>query len=199
MKIKNLLLSTMAATGLLVVTTTAVNADTITVKAGDTVSAIAHAHQTTISSIETANSLANVNLIYVGQQLTVNGTTTVAEPSQVTATPSQNQNKSVAQPVTPSAPVVAEAPTSAPATTAPVAETTSNSDSAAKAWIANKESGGSYSARNGQYIGKYQLSAAYLNGDYSAANQEQVANNYVASRYGSWTAAQSFWQANGWY
>ena len=34
-----------------------------------------------------------------------------------------------------------------------------------------KESGGSYSARNGQYIGKYQLSASYLNGDYSAANQ----------------------------
>ncbi|TAS81832.1 transglycosylase, partial [Lactiplantibacillus plantarum] len=42
------------------------------------------------------------------------------------------------------------------------------SDSAAKAWIAGKESGGSYSARNGQYFGKYQLSASYLNGDYSA-------------------------------
>jgi len=33
----------------------------------------------------------------------------------------------------------------------------------------------------------------------SAANQERVANNYVSSRYGSWAAAQSFWQANGWY
>lgn len=75
----------------------------------------------------------------------------------------------------------------------------SSSEEAAKAWIANKESGGSYSATNGQYIGKYQLSASYLNGDYSAANQEKVANNYVTSRYGSWTAAKSFWQANGWY
>ena len=33
-------------------------------------------------------------------------------------------------------------------------------DAAAKAWIAARESGGSYSARNGQYIGKYQLSAS---------------------------------------
>nr|AAN78450.1 aggregation promoting factor [Lactobacillus johnsonii] len=75
----------------------------------------------------------------------------------------------------------------------------SGSEAAAKAWIAGRESGGSYSARNGQYIGKYQLSASYLGGDYSAANQERVADNYVKSRYGSWTNAQKFWQANGWY
>ncbi|MGM9892145.1 LysM peptidoglycan-binding domain-containing protein [Limosilactobacillus sp.] len=75
----------------------------------------------------------------------------------------------------------------------------SGSEAAAKAWIAQRESGGSYTATNGQYIGKYQLSASYLNGDYSAANQERVADQYVASRYGSWTAAQSFWQSHGWY
>ena len=75
----------------------------------------------------------------------------------------------------------------------------SGSEASAKAWIANKESGGSYTAQNGQYYGKYQLSSSYLNGDYSAANQEQVADNYVANRYGSWTAAQQFWQSHGWY
>lgn len=69
----------------------------------------------------------------------------------------------------------------------------------AKAWIAQRESGGSYNARNANYIGRYQLSASYLGGDYSPANQERVANNYVHSRYGSWTAAQAFWQAHGWY
>ncbi|MEB3364183.1 hypothetical protein [uncultured Lactobacillus sp.] len=74
-----------------------------------------------------------------------------------------------------------------------------DSEAGAKAWIASRESGGSYSAQNGQYIGKYQLSAAYLNGDYSAANQERVADNYVAGRYGSWAAAKQFWLANGWY
>lgn len=77
--------------------------------------------------------------------------------------------------------------------------TISGAEAAAKAWIANRESGGSYTARNGQYIGKYQLSAAYLGGDYSAANQERVADNYVRSRYGSWVNAKNFWVSHGWY
>ena len=43
------------------------------------------------------------------------------------------------------------------------------------------------------------LDSSYLNGDYSAANQERVAEQYVTSRYGSWEAAKAFWEANGWY
>ncbi|PLT14446.1 LysM peptidoglycan-binding domain-containing protein [Limosilactobacillus fermentum] len=79
----------------------------------------------------------------------------------------------------------------------------SSSEEAAKEWIAQKESGGSYTVQNvnhyGNYYGKYQLSISYLNGDLSAANQEKVADQYVASRYGSWTAAQAFWESHGWY
>ena len=75
----------------------------------------------------------------------------------------------------------------------------SSSEEAAKEWIAQKESGGSYTKQNGNYYGKYQLSISYLNGDLSAANQEKVADQYVASRYGSWTAAQSFWESHRWY
>ena len=75
----------------------------------------------------------------------------------------------------------------------------SSSEEAAKEWITQKESGGSYTAKNGNYYGKYQLSISYLNGDLSAANQEKVADQYVASRYGSWTAAQAFWESHRWY
>lgn len=100
--------------------------------------------------------------------------------------PAQKQTTQVAQPAQTQA-------------TTSYTSNASGSEAAAKAWIAGRESGGSYSARNGQYIGKYQLSASYLGGDYSAANQERVADNYVKSRYGSWSNAQSFWQANGWY
>ncbi|MEO5286625.1 LysM peptidoglycan-binding domain-containing protein [Limosilactobacillus allomucosae] len=89
--------------------------------------------------------------------------------------------------------------TTTTATTTSYTSTVSGDEAAAKAWIANKESGGSYTAQNGQYYGKYQLSSSYLNGDYSAENQEKVADSYVASRYGSWTAAQQFWQTHGWY
>ena len=75
----------------------------------------------------------------------------------------------------------------------------SKKEKAAKRWIAMRESGGSYTARNGSCYGKYQLSLSYLNGDLSPENQERVADQYVANRYGSWTAAQQFWMANGWY
>lgn len=78
----------------------------------------------------------------------------------------------------------------------------SNMDSnntAAKAWIAQHESGGNYNAMNGQYIGKYQLSSSYLHGDYSPANQEKCANEYVSNRYGNWVNAQQHWMTYGWY
>ncbi|TNK97383.1 aggregation-promoting factor [Fructilactobacillus sanfranciscensis] len=104
-----------------------------------------------------------------------------------------------AQPVAPvqqAAAPVAQAPVQQ---SAPATSSVSGSDAAAKDWIAGRESGGNYGAQNGQFVGKYQLSASYLNGDYSAANQERVADNYVTSRYGSWSGAQSFWQSHGWY
>lgn len=69
----------------------------------------------------------------------------------------------------------------------------------ARAWIVNKESGGNYNARNGRYIGAYQLTDSYLNGDYSPENQDRVAEQYVKNRYGSWMGAVEFWQTHGWY
>ena len=72
-------------------------------------------------------------------------------------------------------------------------------EAAAKEWIAFRESGGDYNSRNGQYIGKFQLSEDKLNGDWSPENQEATADEYVAERYGSWSAARDFWERNGWY
>ena len=104
-------------------------------------------------------------------------------------------------------PVAEEVPYSAPEyvaeeeeeTYAPQASTSSEQE--AKEWIANKESGGDYGAVNpsGKYIGRYQLDQSYLNGDHSPANQEKVADEYVAERYGSWTGAKQAWQQKGWY
>ena len=96
--------------------------------------------------------------------------------------------------------------TTAPAASTNTANTQAQStttytgtSSSAKEWIAQKESGGSYTAQNGRYYGRYQLDSSYLNGDYSPANQERVADNYVANRYGSWENAQQFWLTHGWY
>ena len=72
-------------------------------------------------------------------------------------------------------------------------------EAAAKEWIAFRESGGDYNSRNGQYVGKFQLSEDKLNGDWSPENQEATADAYVAERYGSWQAAQEHHQQYGWY
>ena len=112
-------------------------------------------------------------------------------PAQPAAPVQQATAPAAQAPAQPAAPVQKAA--------APATSSVSGSDAAAKDWIAGRESGGNYGAQNGQFVGKYQLSASYLNGDYSAANQERVVDNYVTSRYGSWSGAQSFWQSHGWY
>ncbi|KRL41550.1 LysM peptidoglycan-binding domain-containing protein [Liquorilactobacillus nagelii] len=215
MDIKKILLSAATVTGMMTVGTVAANADTVTVKAGDTVSALAHEYGTTVDAIKQSNQLQNENLIFVGEQLQVNGTSTNSQATTTqsnTATTQSTQNaaqttqstQNAAQTTqTQSTPAVQQTTTTtentATTTTSSATSSTSSSEDSARAWIANRESGGSYTASNGNYYGKYQLSTSYLNGDYSAANQERVANQYVTSRYGSWQGALNHWKAYGWY
>ncbi|UTC12339.1 LysM peptidoglycan-binding domain-containing protein [Latilactobacillus curvatus] len=190
-------LTTAATAGLLFVgQSKASAATTYTVATGDTLSTIAQkfaGNTDLVNQIATTNNIQDINMIFVGEQLTID-TDQTATPVQTTTPVVVAQPAAVQTP----APVVQAQPTvqATPVQqTAAVAPTTSS----AKEWIAQKESGGSYSARNGQMIGRYQLTASYLNGDYSEANQDRVADQYVTSRYGSWDAAKSFWLSNGWY
>ena len=211
--IKNTLLSVTAAAGLFVAGSVAANADTVTVKAGDTVSDIAAKNHTTIAAIEKANKLADVNFILPGQKLDINGdgnVKVIEQPQQAQAPVQQTQQTVPAQV---SAPKQQDQVQPKAQTTAPVQGTAaqpqqqktvvqsnnnsgsllSGSEAAARQFIILKESGGNYSAKNGIYIGAYQLSADKLGGDYSKANQDRVANEYVQARYGSWVNAQKYW------
>ena len=217
------------ALGTVATATTANADSIYTVQACDTLSGISYklGHDLTfVDTLANNNNIADKNLIYVGQQLVIKDDGEVAPATQeevatlpaanvapqadTQATPAENQAQQNQQVQSNQEAPVAQQQVQTPQTqnvqqqSSAQASTSYNSnvagnDAAAKAWIAARESGGSYSARNGQYIGKYQLSASYLNGDYSEANQERVADQYVASRYGSWSAAQSFWQSHGWY
>ena len=175
---------------------------TYTVKEGDTLSEIAETHNTTVEKLAENNHIDNIHLIYVGQELVIAGPVApVATPAPTTYAAPATQDETVSAPVveTPVASeAVAEETVASTEVSAPAA-TVSGSEAEAKEWIAQKESGGSYTATNGRYIGRYQLTDSYLNGDYSAENQERVADAYVAGRYGSWTAAKNFWLNNGWY
>ena len=171
---------------------------TYTVKEGDTLSEIAETHNTTVEKLAENNHIDNIHLIYVGQELVIDGPVApVATPAPATYAAPAAQDETVSAPVAETT-EVAEETVATTETSAPAA-TVSESEAEAKEWIAQKESGGSYTATNGRYIGRYQLTDSYLNGDYSAENQERVADAYVAGRYGSWTAAKNFWLNNGWY
>ena len=150
------------------------SAESYTVKSGDTLSAIAKEKNTTVDAIAKKNKISNVNLITVGQVLEI-------EDEKATTNTTE------------------QAATTQATTTVSASDGLSAEDAVAKEWIAQKESSGSYTAQNGQYYGRYQLTITYLNGDLSPENQEKVANQYVVNRYGSWSAAKNFWLTNGWY
>ena len=155
------------------------SAESYTVKSGDTLSAIAKEKNTTVDAIAKKNKISNVNLITVGQVLEIEDDKATTNTTEQASTSKDNTGQAT--------------------TTVSASDGLSAEDVAAKEWIAQKESSGSYTAQNGQYYGRYQLSLSYLNGDLSPENQEKVANQYVANRYGSWSAAKNFWLANGWY
>ena len=155
------------------------SAESYTVKSGDTLSAIAKNKNTTVDAIAQKNKISNVNLITVGQVLEIEDEKATTNTTEQATTSKANTGQAT--------------------TTVSASDGLSAEDAAAKEWIAQKESSGSYTAQNGQYYGRYQLSLSYLNGDLSPENQEKVANQYVVNRYGSWSAAKNFWLANGWY
>lgn len=156
------------------------------VKEGDCLWTIAQNHNMSLNELENLNNKNDNSLILPGEKLIVSDkgvyyTQEADNQSQTTQTQEQE-------------PVTEQQPTSTQVSTS---VDTSN----AKEWIAQRESGGDYNAINPSSgtVGRYQLKPEYLHGDYSPANQERVADKYVTDRYGSWGAAQAFWQSHGWY
>lgn len=174
---------------------------TYTVKSGDTLSGIAEKYGTTVDRLMQLNHLSS-DFLVVGEQIATVGS---QEPAQIVQTQPQSTTASSAQVAQNSSQTYAKAQNSQNIQSADQQTSTyynssvSESEQAAKEWIAQRESHGSYSARNGQYVGKYQLSADKLNGDMTPANQERTADNYVKQRYGSWAQAKQAWLQNGWY
>lgn len=154
----------------------------IQVKYGDTVSELAEQYGTTTDAIVQANNLRDPNFILAGQNLVIpakgQSVQAVSQAQTVESTGSSSSSESEVS---------------------AVGTGESSAEASARSWIVQRESGGDYNARNGKYIGKYQLDKSYLNGDYSPANQEKTAERYVKQRYGSWVNAQKHWQTHNWY
>lgn len=166
---------------------------THTVKKGECFWTIAKKYKMSVKHLEAINGMHDETVIHPKDKLKLRGKEKpVVYEKQAEAVSYQEpvENQTVAQS---QANAVAESQ-------AQVQEPVASDTSSAKEWIAQRESGGSYTAQNSRYIGRYQLDSAYLNGDYSPANQERVAQKYVNERYGgSWDNAKAFWLAHGWY
>ena len=145
--------TTLGVVALGVSTTAAVaNADMVyTVQSGDTLSSISYKFakdNSLISEIAKDNNLSDVNQLHVGQKLLIKGNGEIASlnsSSQNAAASQNNDDKNTDQKASQSANL-------------------SSSEQAAKEWIAQRESGGSYTAQNGVHYGRYQLDLAYLGG-----------------------------------
>ena len=120
---------------------------TYTVKSGDTLSGIAEKYNTTVEKLAEKNKIKDIHLIYVDQVLVIDG------EAPATSTTSTTSAATAEAPV--AAPAASEATTyEAPAASVTVAEetsastsTVSGSEAEAKEWIAQKESGSSYTAQ----------------------------------------------------
>jgi len=84
MKSSTIIKSAVAAGALAVAGVTSVSADTINVKAGDTLTKLAAEHGTTVAELAQKNGIKNTNLIFIGQQL--NTQVSTKAPSQEATT-----------------------------------------------------------------------------------------------------------------
>lgn len=214
---QSLILSTSIVAGLLGVTGLA-SADQVTVKSGDTLSSIAAEYNTNVDSLQALNNIANINLIYVGEQLETDGSQAPAVQPATTNQPVQELMPVVEQPVqqvqyTAPAPVVAQQQVATPQVkSTPVTYTVApvSSGSAYNQFIANggtaalwntivmPESGGNPNVvSSAGYRGLGQTKESWGTG--SVATQTKGMLNYANSRYGSVENAISFRQANGWW
>ncbi|MBJ7656560.1 LysM peptidoglycan-binding domain-containing protein [Weissella confusa] len=198
------------------------SADTYTVQSGDTLSQIAANHNTTVDTLVANNDIADANVIFVGQQVEIDG---VASNASYDATQAD-----VAAVVASQAPVTQQVSYTAPVTTvdysaqsqapvaqevsytAPVATTTTTAAASGSTYdqfiaaggtdalwtaIVMPESGGNPDASNGQYKGLGQTNQSWGTG--SVSDQTAGMLNYATSRYGSVDSAIAFRAANGWW
>lgn len=156
----------------------------VQVEQGDTLSGIAKETGMSVDQLAQMNHIANKNLIHVGDKLVV-----IPGASEKTNKQAPNTNTSTGS---------TQAPISSNGNSGVTTSSSLSGNSAAEA-IAQAESGGSYTAQNGKYYGRYQLDLAYLGGDLSPQHQDEVFQQYCNQRYGGVNQALAFRQSHGWY
>ena len=171
----------------------------MTVQSGDTVWDIAMANNSSVDQIIKANNLANADLIFVGDKLTLPDISDLNTPASTASSTASTESTDIST----------TQPTNTTSSTDTTSSTASGSGSTYDQFISAggtdamwnnivmPESGGNVDATNGQYHGLGQTNQSWGYG--SVATQTQGMLNYATSRYGSVENALSFRSANNWW
>ena len=111
--IKQVMLGTAALAGMLVTSQAVANADSMTIKAGDTVWAYAQKYHVSVDKIAEANGLSNPNLIIAGKTINIPGVKTGEKVTTKTTTASASSAKSTSAATSTSSQATSAAATSA--------------------------------------------------------------------------------------
>lgn len=116
--IKQVMLGTAALAGMLVTSQAVANADSMTIKAGDTVWAYAQKYHVSVDKIAEANGLSNPNLIIAGKTINIPGVKTGEKVTIKTTTASASSAKSTSAATSTSSQATSAAATSSSTTSA---------------------------------------------------------------------------------
>lgn len=116
--IKQVMLGTAALAGMLVTSQAVANADSMTIKAGDTVWAYAQKYHVSVDKIAEANGLSNPNLIIAGKTINIPGVKTGEKVMTKTTTASASSAKSTSAATSTSSQATSAAATSSSTTSA---------------------------------------------------------------------------------
>ncbi|MCG0572932.1 LysM peptidoglycan-binding domain-containing protein [Lactiplantibacillus plantarum] len=129
--IKQVMLGTAALAGMLVTSQAVANADSMTIKAGDTVWAYAQKYHVSVDKIAEANGLSNPNLIIAGKTINIPGVKTGEKVTTKTTTASASSAKSTSAATSTSSQATSAAATSSSTTSASITSQAVSSSSVA--------------------------------------------------------------------
>lgn len=185
------------------------NTTSYTIKYGDTLGVIGKASGLSVNELASINNIDNVDFILPGNKISfksddlgnIDSVSITNEQEEVLVKETVAEEPASEEPLM-TEPVAEEVPYASPeyvVEETDVPQSNTSAEQEAKEWIAQRESGGSYTAVNGQYYGRYQLNPSLVRHGASPAEQEVASDKYVHERYGSWVQAKAHWEANNWY
>ncbi|MCG0733606.1 LysM peptidoglycan-binding domain-containing protein [Lactiplantibacillus plantarum] len=187
--IKQVMLGTAALAGMLVTSQAVANADSMTIKAGDTVWAYAQKYHVSVDKIAEANGLSNPNLIIAGKTINIPGVKTGEKVTTKTTTASASSAKSTSAATSTSSQVTSAAATSSSTTSASsTSQAVSSSSVAAQSSSTSTASASSVTSSASTSSVASQASSSAVT---SSATSQSSASQSSASQASQSSASQS--------